>query len=81
MLRELGEVKNVCGGELFLHLVKLVGAHGVEVAALQLTLEELGGLLLINEQSDAAEVVGDEAVVLLVSKVDVAGDFFGELVE
>ena len=42
LVHKSGEIKHVGLGELLLHLVKLVGAHCVEVSSLQLFLQELG---------------------------------------
>ena len=66
MFGEVGKVQDVRSGELLLHLVEFVGAHGIEVASLQLAFEHLRFLLLVEEHGDAAEVVRDHAVVLFV---------------
>ena len=60
------EVKDVSLNKVFFHLVELVAAHGVDVAALQLLLEDLGDRDLTQVGADAEEVAVEHETVLLV---------------
>ena len=66
---ELRHVEDVGRGELLLHLVQFVGTHGVEVAPIELLLEQLRVVKVVQVLGHAAEVVLEQAVVLSVLEV------------
>ena len=57
VLCEVFHVEEICGREMLLHLVELIGAHGVQVSAVELLLHLLRNKVLIQEQHAALKVV------------------------
>ena len=66
VLHELGEIKEVSGGEFFLHLIELVSAHGVDVSSLEMSLICCPIVLLALECNRTVHVVSYQPVVLFI---------------
>ena len=63
-LEEVSVIEHITLDKLFLHLVELICAHGVEVVPLELLLEDGGVHKLPNKGVSASQVVGEDARVL-----------------
>ena len=66
LLDEAAQVQHVGLRELLLHLVQLVGAYGVQIAAVELLFQNLRHTQVVQVRGGAFEVVSQELLVAVV---------------